>query len=111
MPRNHKTNRQHKPSEISSAINNRYFDRSPAGVVKAGSNGHCSKSSIGAHWWMIESPSGPSSWGVCRHCKEKRKFYNSLEDCLLAKKSLSGLLELEELIESAELEGVLNSGH
>tara|TARA_Y100000588_G_scaffold80086_1_gene83961 strand:+ start:986 stop:1210 length:225 start_codon:yes stop_codon:yes gene_type:complete len=30
------------------------------------------------HFWVIESPSGPTSDGVCRHCGEAREFRNSL---------------------------------
>ena len=30
------------------------------------------------HFWVIESPSGPTSDGVCRNCGEAREFRNSL---------------------------------
>jgi len=32
-----------------------------------------------AHHWIIETPDGPISKGVCRHCGEERKFNNSTE--------------------------------
>ena len=32
-----------------------------------------------AHHWMIESPNGPLSEGVCQRCGEKREFTNSAE--------------------------------
>ena len=31
-----------------------------------------------AHFWMIESPSGPYSRGECKNCGEEREFRNSL---------------------------------
>ncbi len=31
------------------------------------------------HYWMIETSYGPTSKGVCRLCKEERKFDNSLD--------------------------------
>ena len=30
------------------------------------------------HFWVIESPSGPTSDGVCKNCGEAREFRNSL---------------------------------
>lgn len=30
-----------------------------------------------AHYWLIDSPDGPTSQGTCRHCGEKREFRNS----------------------------------
>jgi len=30
------------------------------------------------HFWMIESPRGPYSRGLCKHCGEAREFRNSL---------------------------------
>jgi len=32
------------------------------------------------HHWVIESPAGPVSNGVCRLCGEKREFKNYLEN-------------------------------
>ncbi|MSQ40830.1 MAG: hypothetical protein EXR55_04075 [Dehalococcoidia bacterium] len=31
-----------------------------------------------AHFWMIESPRGPYSSGLCKYCGEARAFRNSL---------------------------------
>lgn len=31
------------------------------------------------HQWLIDSPAGPSSKGVCRSCGEKREFMNYVE--------------------------------
>ena len=33
--------------------------------------------SICRHYWVIESPRGPVSTGVCRVCSERREFRNS----------------------------------
>ena len=30
------------------------------------------------HYWIIESPNGPTSWGVCKYCGAKREFNNYL---------------------------------
>ena len=30
-----------------------------------------------AHYWVIDSPSGPTSWGRCVRCSAKREFRNS----------------------------------
>ena len=30
------------------------------------------------HFWMIESPNGPTSTGTCRHCGAKSEFRNSI---------------------------------
>ena len=32
------------------------------------------------HHWMIAPPTGPTSSGVCRNCKEERTFENSHMD-------------------------------
>ena len=32
-----------------------------------------------AHHWVIDSPNGPTSEGVCQRCGEKREFTNSAE--------------------------------
>ena len=29
------------------------------------------------HWWVIDSPAGPNSWGECRSCGERREFRNA----------------------------------
>ena len=31
------------------------------------------------HQWIIDSPAGPSSKGVCRACGEEREFLNYIE--------------------------------
>ena len=33
-----------------------------------------------AHQWIIESPQGPTSKGVCKECGEQKEFYNALTD-------------------------------
>lgn len=47
-------------------------------VGVASTNSHCPKSSLPAksHWWVIETPSGPTSLGVCKYCGEVRDFRN-----------------------------------
>ncbi|MBI2831778.1 MAG: hypothetical protein HYX79_05940 [Chloroflexi bacterium] len=30
------------------------------------------------HFWMIESPNGPTSKGVCRFCGAEKEFNNSI---------------------------------
>lgn len=32
------------------------------------------------HYWVIESASGPTSYGVCKFCGAARAFYNSLSE-------------------------------
>ena len=32
-----------------------------------------------SHRWAIESPTGPTSYGTCRHCGETREFKNSIQ--------------------------------
>lgn len=34
------------------------------------------------HHWLIESPKGPTSWGMCKHCGRRREFSNSASDVL-----------------------------
>jgi hypothetical protein len=34
------------------------------------------------HHWLIESPHGATSWGICKHCGERREFSNSATDGL-----------------------------
>ncbi len=38
------------------------------------------ESSTCRHHWVIDSPAGPVSNGICRLCGEVREFRNSLED-------------------------------
>jgi len=33
-----------------------------------------------AHHWIIDSPQGPRSSGICKVCFDRRDFENSLED-------------------------------
>ena len=30
------------------------------------------------HWWIIDGADGPTSLGICRHCRQTRRFENSL---------------------------------
>ena len=34
------------------------------------------------HHWLIETPSGATSWGTCKQCGERRQFVNSASDAL-----------------------------
>ena len=36
----------------------------------------CTNGSTG-HWWIIESPNGSTSQGVCKHCGAEKEFVNS----------------------------------
>ncbi len=38
------------------------------------------------HYWIIESPNGSSSRGVCKFCKEERVFNNSAGRYLIKKR-------------------------
>ncbi len=38
------------------------------------------------HYWIIESPNGSSSRGICKFCKEAREFNNSVAQYILKKK-------------------------
>ncbi len=38
------------------------------------------------HYWIIESPNGSSSRGVCKFCKETREFNNSVAQYVLKRK-------------------------
>jgi len=69
MPRNH------KPTEVSQALTHR-----GSGKYRKTGNGHiCPKSPTGSHWWVIGSPKGETSTGVCHYCDEPREFANTLE--------------------------------
>ena len=35
------------------------------------------------HYWVIESPAGRTSWGVCKYCGARREFNNYLPDLVL----------------------------
>ena len=32
-----------------------------------------------SHYWLIESPNGPTSTGECQNCGEVREFKNSIQ--------------------------------
>jgi hypothetical protein len=32
------------------------------------------------HYWVVETPNGPTSRGICRFCGEEKQFQNSQED-------------------------------
>ena len=34
------------------------------------------------HHWLIETPHGATSWGICKHCGARREFSNSAADAL-----------------------------
>ena len=34
------------------------------------------------HHWVIESPQGATSRGVCKHCDAQREFYNAPPDAM-----------------------------
>ena len=38
-----------------------------------------SPESLCNHYWLIESPNGPTSKGECKHCGEERVFKNSIQ--------------------------------
>lgn len=38
------------------------------------------------HYWIIETPNGSSSQGVCKFCKEEREFHNSAERYVLKRR-------------------------
>ena len=42
-------------------------------------NMHVNKRVNCVHHWQIESPNGPKSEGVCKHCGAKKFFSNVLE--------------------------------
>jgi len=66
-----------KPSRVSQVIkqgHNKYH--------RSGNGHRCPKSPAGSHWWVICSPSGAVSEGVCRYCGERREFANTLEASL-----------------------------
>lgn len=43
------------------------------------------------HHWVIESPHGATSMGVCKFCGARREFYNSTPDALWESDSLADL--------------------
>ena len=40
-----------------------------------------------AHHWVIDSPSGPTSIGICKLCGDEQEFQNSLSDAGWEKES------------------------
>jgi len=35
---------------------------------------------ICTHRWILPSPNGPTSLGVCKHCGEEKRFHNSFDE-------------------------------
>ena len=69
MPRNH------KPSEVVQAIT---WGSSGKPYKRGKGTGHiCPKSPTGSRWWVIGSPKGETSTGVCRYCGGHREFANA----------------------------------
>lgn len=29
------------------------------------------------HWWLLEAPRGPTSWGRCKFCGASKQFFNA----------------------------------
>lgn len=40
------------------------------------------------HHWLIETPHGPTSWGTCKHCGERREFSNASPDAFWERPSV-----------------------
>jgi len=38
------------------------------------------------HYWLIDSPNGPASRGICKFCGEEKDFYNSVPEFTLYKR-------------------------
>lgn len=36
------------------------------------------ETAVCAHYWVIDSPDGPVSRGVCKHCGAAKEFHNSI---------------------------------
>ena len=51
-----------------------------------------------SHWWIIETPDGPTSRGECRHCHEVREFQNTTPTP--TKGGGSGITDSKEIIEA-----------
>jgi hypothetical protein len=43
------------------------------------------------HHWVIETPSGTTSWGVCKICGDKREFQNYASDFIWEGDSIDSL--------------------
>ena len=48
-------------------------------VHGAGADSQSEGAATCPHQWIIDTPAGPSSKGVCRLCGEKREFLNYIE--------------------------------
>ena len=44
------------------------------------------------HHWMIETASGPTSWGTCKRCGARREFRNSYPDLVWEERKVSDSL-------------------
>ena len=55
---------------------NRYQGKSQNG---SHSNGHCSASPSGGHWWVIGGQFGVWSTGTCKFCRKVKRFANSMD--------------------------------
>ncbi|MBU1172977.1 MAG: hypothetical protein KKD44_25735 [Proteobacteria bacterium] len=51
---------------------------------KLDGNGRCPGSPTEVHWWLIETPQGEYSQGVCRYCLEERTFPNTADAAIVA---------------------------
>lgn len=52
------------------------------------------------HYWLIDSPHGPISRGVCRFCGAEKEFSNSPPEFMLSRRQNTNLEELPALGES-----------
>lgn len=73
--------RSRKPKDSSQIMSSRSVR------IETGTKGHlCSKSPSGSHWWVIGSPDGAISDGVCRYCGVHKQFANVLDKSFVPKK-------------------------
>jgi len=42
------------------------------------------------HYWLIDSPNGATSQGICKFCGEEKDFYNSVPEFTLYKREQKG---------------------
>jgi len=67
--------RSHRLSKVSQAI----VQRNDGKHHQLGKGHHrCLKSPTGSHWWVIATPDGTFSNGVCRYCGEQKLFANTI---------------------------------
>jgi len=71
MPRNH------KPSQVSQVLN-RVNGSKRSSAPSTSHRCPSPKSPTGSHWWLIDSPRGETSDGVCRYCDATRVFPDGL---------------------------------